>query len=205
MEPSRHIHSNQAFSMLSADTERELFCRWRDRHDISAADRLAGSHLRLIVRVARSYRRYGLPVEDLIGEGHVGVMRAICRFDPDRAVRFSAYASWWVRSAIQEYVVRNGSLARIATASAQEKLLSTLRRLRRQLQEYDELRPMPEPEIVTVNPRLAGRDCGLNRAIGDWQDLLADEPEGGRRSMLQTLATRAATYPMQQAGIRRPG
>jgi RNA polymerase sigma-32 factor len=190
---SSYVRSVHAFPLLGADAERELFCRWHDHHDISAAHQIASSHLRLVVKVARTYRGYGLPPEDLIGEGHVGMMRAICRFDPTREVRFSTYAVWWIRASIQEYTVHNWSLVRIATTAAQKKLFFNLRRLRRQLQEYDDstltpenagaiadLLKVPEREVVTMNQRLASRDYSLNAPVGEdgdgeWLNWLADD------------------------------
>jgi RNA polymerase sigma-32 factor len=123
--------------MLSVEVERDLCYRWRDRHDISAAHELVRSHLRLIVNTAMSYRSYGLSSEELIGEGHVGIMRAVCRFDPDWGVRFATYAIWWVRAAIQEFILRNWSLVKIRTAS-QKRLLFNLRRMRSRSQEFDD-------------------------------------------------------------------
>jgi RNA polymerase sigma-32 factor len=112
MEPSPLSHSHylryvRDFPELSLETERELCLRWRDHHDIFAARQLAGSHLRLVVKTARTYAGYGLPQDDLIGEGHMGLMRALCRFDPSRGVRFASWAVWWVRAAILEYIMRN--------------------------------------------------------------------------------------------------
>lgn len=100
-------HGIRKFPLLSTDTEAALCRRWRDHHDISAAHRLAATHLRLVVKIAGGYRGYGLPLDDLAGEGHLGLMRAICRFDPDRGVPFAGYATSWIRSAIQEYVLNN--------------------------------------------------------------------------------------------------
>lgn len=209
----REIH---AVPLLSAQAERSLFCRWRDHHDIAAAHQLVGSHLRLVVKLARAYRGYGFPSEDLIGEGHVGIMRAVCRFDPDRGVRFASYAVWWVRSAIQEYILHNWSLVRIATTAAQKKLFFNLRRLRRQLQEYDDhrLRPehigeiairldVPEHEVVSMNQRLAGRDYSLNAPAGEdgdgqWQNWLADDSDDPETALAdsQEAAHRRSMLPL---------
>jgi RNA polymerase sigma-32 factor len=189
---SGYLREVHAFPLLSADLERELFSRWLDHHDISAAHQLASSHLRLVVKLARAYRGYGFAPEDLIGEGHVGMMRAVCRFDPAHGVRFSTYAIWWVRSSIQEYILHNWSCVRVATTAAQKKLFFNLRRLRRQLEEYDDasLKPehaskiatllnVPEHEVITMNQRLSGRDYSLNAPVGEdgdgqWQNWLAD-------------------------------
>jgi len=103
--------------LLSADTEQSLCRRWIDHHDIAAAHQLAGSHLHLVVKIAMGYRGYGLPIEELIGEGHVGLMRAVCRFDPGRGARFATYAAWWVRAAIQQHILHNWSLVKMGTTA----------------------------------------------------------------------------------------
>ncbi|HTW72682.1 MAG TPA: sigma-70 family RNA polymerase sigma factor [Acetobacteraceae bacterium] len=107
-------------------------------HDTSAAQQLVGSHLRLVVKIAMGYRGYGLPPEDLIAEGHVGLMRALCRFDPDHGVRFATCAIWWVRAAVQEFILRNWSLVKMGTTASQKKLFFNSRRMRRQLHECDD-------------------------------------------------------------------
>jgi RNA polymerase sigma factor (sigma-70 family) len=114
----------RSYPILSAEAERALCYRWCDHHDISAAHQLVGSHLRLVARVAKVYRGYGLPLEDLIGEGHVGMMRALCRFEPNRGVRFASYALWWVRASIQEYILYNWSAVKIGPTASQKKLLT---------------------------------------------------------------------------------
>jgi RNA polymerase sigma-32 factor len=192
---SGYLREVHAFPLLSADLERELFSRWLDHHDISAAHQLASSHLRLVVKLARAYRGYGFAPEDLIGEGHVGMMRAVCRFDPAHGVRFSTYAIWWVRSSIQEYILHNWSCVRVATTAAQKKLFFNLRRLKGQMQAIDDgdLQPeqvakiarvldVPEQDVVSMNRRLAAPDHSLNAPVrqdseGEWQDWLVDESE----------------------------
>jgi len=183
MEPSRpsattagarspYIDGILRFPMLSAEVEQALCCRWLDRHDISAAHQLAGSHSRLVVKTAMGHRGYGLPLEELIGEGHVGLMRAVCRFDPDRGVRFSTYALWWVRAAIQEYILRNWSLVKTSTTASPKRLFFSLRRTHARLREFDDgsLQPkhasrvanmlrVPEHEVTSMNRRMAGRDA----------------------------------------------
>ena len=184
---SRYIREIRTYPMLSAEEEQELCRRWRDRQDISAVQQLVGSHLRLIVKIARGYRGYGLPSEDLIGEGHVGLMRAVCRFDPDHGVRFATYAVRWVRAAIQAYILHNWSLVKIGSTSSQRKLFFNVRRIRGELQEFEDgtLKSehvsaiatklmVPEHEIITMNQRLAGRDGSLNAPVD------ADSP-GGKR------------------------
>ena len=121
---SWYFRGVRSFPMLSAEAERTLCYRWRDHHDIGAAHQLVGSHLRLVARIAKVYRGYGLPLEDLIGEGHVGMMRALCRFEPDRGVRFASYALRWVRVSIQEHILHNWSAVKIGTTTSQKKLLT---------------------------------------------------------------------------------
>jgi RNA polymerase sigma-32 factor len=206
MEPSRssgntsgnrswYIREIHKFPVLSAEVEQALCRRWRDRHDISAAHQLAESHLRLVVRIAMGYRGYGLPWEELIGEGHVGLMRAVCRFDPDRGVRFSTYAIWWVRASIQDYILHNRSLVKMGTTGSQKKLFYNLRRMLGRLQERDEgtLDPahvstianmlrVPEHEVISMNQRMASPDCSLNAPVNadnesEWQNYLTDDSD----------------------------
>lgn len=193
---SRYIRTVHTYPILSAETEQALCHRWRDRHDISAAHELVRSHLRLVVKIAREYRGYGLASDDLIGEGQLGLMRAVCRFEPDRGARFSAYAVLWVHAAIREYVLRNWSLVRIGTTAAQRKLFFGLRRIRRNLQILDdraltpeyvtkisEMLQVPEDEVIGMDRRLAGRDFSLNAPTGadrqdEWQNRLVDDSDG---------------------------
>jgi len=121
---SWYFRGVRSLPMLSAEAEWTLCYRWRDHHDVGAEHQLVGSHLRLVARIAKVYRGYGLPLEDLIGEGHVGMMRALCRFDPDRGVRFATYALSWVRASIQEYILHNWSMVKIGTAASQKKSLT---------------------------------------------------------------------------------
>ena len=192
---SHYIRQTHKFPMLDAEVEQALCHRWRDDGDISAAHQLVRSHLRLVVKIAMGYRGYGLPSEELIGEGQVGLMRAVGRFDPDRGVRFSTYAIWWVRASIQEYILRNWSLVKMGTTSSQKKLFFNLRRIRGHSLEYDDgaLKPehvsrianmlrVQEHEVVSMGQRMAGRDLSLNAPIGgdsqgEWQTWLADDSD----------------------------
>jgi RNA polymerase sigma-32 factor len=141
------------------------------------------------------YRGYGLPSEELIGEGHVGIMRAVCRFDPDRGVRFATYAIWWVRAAIQEYILRNWSLVKMGTTASQKKLFFNLRRMRGHLQEFNDgtlksehvskiakVLRVPEHEVISMNQRMAGPDRSLSAPIStdshsEWQTWLVDDSD----------------------------
>ncbi len=192
---SRHIREIRKFPMLSAEAEDALCRRWSEHHDISAAHQLVGSHLRLVVKIARGYRGYGLPSAELISEGHVGLMRAICRFDPDRGARFATYAIWWVRAAIQEYILHNWSLVKLGTTGSQKKLFFNLRRMRIQLRGYDDsvltsehvsrianVLRVPERDVISMDQRMAGPDRSLNAPIsvdgqGEWQSWLVDDSD----------------------------
>jgi RNA polymerase sigma-32 factor len=217
---SRYVHRIRAFPILSPEAEQDLCRRWCDRYDISAADQLVGSHLRLVVKIARGYRGYGLPIEDLVGEGQLGLMRAICRFDPNRGVRFATYALWWVRAAIQAYVLHNWSLVKIGTTGAQRKLFFNLRRVRRSIQVFDdralssqhvaeiaEMLGVPEREVVSMDQRMAGPDCSLNAPLGadgqdDWQSHLVDDEPGQETRMTDNEETTQRTALLNTA-LRR--
>jgi RNA polymerase sigma-32 factor len=217
---SRYVHRIRAYPILSPEAEQDLCRRWCDRYDISAADQLVGSHLRLVVKIARGYRNYSLPLEDLISEGQLGLMRAICRFDPDRGVRFATYALWWVRAAIQAYVLHNWSLVKIGTTGAQRKLFFNLRRVRRSIQVFDdralnsqhvakiaEMLGVPEHEVVSMDQRMAGPDYSLNAPLvadgqDDWQAHLLDDEPGQETRMADNEETTQQTA-LLNAALRR--
>ena len=186
------------------DRERELALArsWRDHSDVNALHELVASHLRLAVSLATRYRHYGLAVPDLIQEGAIGLMEAAMRFDPEREVRFSTYASWWIRAAIQDFVLRNWSIVRTGTTAAQKSLFFNFRRLRARIEEMTgeplddtgragiaETLDVTRAEVEAMEWRFAGADQSLNSAIGehgdgDWQGLLADErPDPEQRAI----------------------
>jgi RNA polymerase sigma-32 factor len=180
---SRYLEKVRNFPMLSEAEEGELSRRWRDQGDEEALRRLAGSHLRLVVKMAMGNRGYGLPVSELISEGNLGLMQAIEKFDPERGFRLSTYARWWIRAAIQDYILRSWSLVKMGTTAAQKKLFFNLRKLKHQLREIGggDLSPetvtwiaeelgVPEEEVVQMNRRLAGPDPSLNTAVGEHED-----------------------------------
>jgi RNA polymerase sigma-32 factor len=191
----RYFGEISKFPMLSLQEEMELACRWRDQQDVAAAHKLVTSHLRLVAKIAMGYRGYGLPVEDLISEGGIGMMQAVKRFDPDRGFRLATYAMWWIRAAIQDYILRSSSLVRIGTTAAQKKLFFNLRRLKGQIQAIDDgdLRPeqtasiartldVPEAEVISMNRRITAPDYSLNAPVradveDEWQDALPDETD----------------------------
>jgi RNA polymerase sigma-32 factor len=192
---SRYLQEIRKFPMLAPEEELNLAKRWRDVADEAAAHKLVTSHLRLVAKIAMGYRGYGLPVGELISEGNVGMMQAVKRFDPDRGFRLATYAMWWIRAAIQEYILHSWSLVKMGTTAAQKKLFFNLRRLKGQIGalEDGDLQPevvakiaktlaVPEQDVVSMNRRLASPDNSLNAPVradseGEWQDWLVDESE----------------------------
>ncbi len=190
---SRYLQEIRKFPMLAPEEELALSKAWRDNEDMDAAHKLVTSHLRLVAKIAMGYRGYGLPVGELISEGNVGMMQAVKRFDPDRGFRLATYAMWWIRAAIQEYILHSWSLVKMGTTAAQKKLFFNLRRLKGQMQaiEDGDLKPehvakisrvlqVPEQDVVSMNRRLAAPDHSLNAPVradseGEWQDWLVDE------------------------------
>ena len=198
---TRYLREISKFPMLSLQEEVALSHLWRDRNDLDAAHKLVTSHLRLVAKIAMGYRGYGLPVGDLISEGSVGMMEAVKRFDPERGFRLATYAMWWIRAAIQEYILHSWSLVKMGTTAAQKKLFFNLRRLKGQMQaiEDGDLKPeqvskiatmlaVPEQDVISMNRRLAAPDHSLNAPVradseGEWQDWLVDESESQESSI----------------------
>ena len=192
---SRYLQVIRRYPMLTPEEENELALRWRDDEDDDAAHQLVNSHLRLVAKIAMGYRGYGLPVGELISEGNVGMMQAVKRFDPDRGFRLATYAMWWIRAAIQEYILHSWSLVKMGTTAAQKKLFFNLRRLKGEMRAIDEgdLTPeqvsaiaerlnVSEHEVVNMNRRLAGPDHSLNAPLreegeGEWIDWLEDNSQ----------------------------
>jgi RNA polymerase sigma-32 factor len=190
---TRYLEEIRQFPMLEPQQEYMLAKSWREHDDRDAAHQLVTSHLRLVARIAMGYRGYGLPIGEVISEGNVGLMQAVKRFDPDKGFRLATYAMWWIRAAIQEYILRSWSLVKMGTTAAQKKLFFNLRKIKGQLKALEEgdLRPdqvkliatrlgVTEEDVVSMNRRLAG-DSSLNAPIrndaesGEWQDWLVDE------------------------------
>jgi RNA polymerase sigma-32 factor len=186
------IKSSMAAPLLSRDREFELATAWRDRGDIAALHELVRAYTRLVIAAATRFRNYGLPIGDLVQEGTIGLMQATQRFDPERDVRFSTYAAWWIRSAMQDYVLRNWSIVRTGTTAAQKSLFFNLRRLRARIEEASgeafgeagrrqiaETLKVDIAEVETMEQRLAANDQSLNAPLSEggdehWQDFLAD-------------------------------
>jgi RNA polymerase sigma-32 factor len=187
--------------MLSAEQEFLLARRWREHGDLDAAHRLVTSHLRLVVKIASGYAGYSLPAGEIIGEGNVGLMHALKRFEPDRGFRFATYAMWWIKASIQDYVLRSKSMVRIGTTANQKKLFFKLRRAKGRIGalEDGDMRPdqveliakelgVSEQDVIDMNRRLAG-DLSLNGPLaedsdsGTWQDYLVDEAPSQERTL----------------------
>jgi RNA polymerase sigma-32 factor len=189
----RFIRTAMRAPLLAADHERALARRWRDERDERALHELITAYLRLVVAMASRFRHYGLPMSDLVQEGCVGLMQAAARFEPEREVRFSTYATWWIRSAMQDFVLRNWSIVRTGTTSAQKSLFFNLRRLRAKIGDVGDgnlsaasrarvahALGVPEHDVESMAARLSAPDRSLNAPLtedgeGEWQDLLADD------------------------------
>ena len=191
----RYLQQIRKFPMLEKNEEYMLAKRWLEHEDTSAAEKMVTSHLRLVAKIAMGYRGYGLPINELISEGNVGLMQAVKRFDPERGFRLATYAMWWIRAAIQEYILHSWSLVKMGTTAAQKKLFFNLRKLKGKLEALEEgdLHPehvtkiatelsVPEQDVVSMNRRLSAPDHSLNAPVridgdGEWQDWLEDESD----------------------------
>jgi RNA polymerase sigma-32 factor len=200
----RYLDDVRRFPLLEPQQEYMLAKTWCERRERDAADRLVTSHLRLVVRVAAQYRGYGLPVSELISEGNVGLMQAFNRFEPDRGCRFATYAIWWIKAAIQDYVLRSWSLVKIGTTANQKKLFFGLRRAKARIAAFEsgDLRPdqvaaiavrlgVSAQDVIDMNRRIGG-DVSLNAPIGDdaglgeWQDRLVDEHASAESQLVES-------------------
>jgi RNA polymerase sigma-32 factor len=192
---SRYLEQIRSFPMLEPKQEYMLAKAWKEKGDVDSAHQLVTSHLRLVAKIAMGYRGYGLPVADLISEGNLGMMHAVKKFEPEKGFRLATYAMWWIKAAIQEYILRSWSLVKIGTTAGQKKLFFNLRRIKGQIQAIDEgdLKPeqvthiadelnVTEAEVMSMNQRMAGNDRSLNvplsrdgEGTGEWQDWLEDD------------------------------
>ena len=202
---NRYLQEVRKFPMLERDEEFMLAKRWIEQQDSIAAEKMVTSHLRLVAKIAMGYRGYGLPIGEVISEGNVGLMQAVKKFDPDKGFRLSTYAMWWIRAAIQEYVLRSWSLVKMGTTAAQKKLFFNLRRLKGEMKaiEDGDLTPehvtkiatklgVKEEEVTSMNRRMGhGGDASLNVSIGsedgssEWQDWLQDDTETQEEALAQ--------------------
>jgi len=193
---NRYLSEIKKYPVLTAEQEYMLAKRYAEHEDPEAAAQLVSSHLRLVAKIAMGYRGYGLPVSDLISEGNVGLMQGVKKFEPDRGFRLATYAMWWIKASIQEFILRSWSLVKMGTTAAQKKLFFNLRRMKKQLEAYEDtdLSPddvtkiatdlgVPEQEVINMNRRMMmGGDGSLNTPMrngedgsGEWQDWLTDD------------------------------
>ena len=193
---NRYLTEIKKFPILAPEEEYMLAKRWREHNDTDAAAKLVNSHLRLVAKIAMGYRGYGLPVSELISEGNIGLMQGVKKFEPDRGFRLATYAMWWIRASIQEFILRSWSLVKIGTTAAQKKLFFNLRRMKNQIDAFEEgdLKPadvkkiatdlgVTEDEVISMNRRMGhGGDTSLNAPLrssedgeGQWQDFLVSE------------------------------
>ncbi|MEM9740151.1 MAG: RNA polymerase sigma factor RpoH [Pseudomonadota bacterium] len=193
---SRYLSEIRKFPMLEKGEEFMLAKAWQENEDSQAAEKMVTSHLRLVAKIAMGYRGYGLPMAEVISEGNVGLMQSVKKFDPDKGFRLATYAMWWIRAAIQEYILRSWSLVKLGTTAAQKKLFFNLRRIKGEIAALEEgdLKPnqvaeiatrlnVPEKDVISMNGRMSASDASLNVPMGqdgdmEWQDWLADEDKG---------------------------
>jgi RNA polymerase sigma-32 factor len=192
---SSYLTEIKKFPMLSAEEEYMLAKSWKDRGDIKSAQKLITSHLRLVAKIAMGYRGYGVPLNEMISEGSIGLMQAVKKFEPEKGFKLATYAMWWIKASIQEYILRSWSLVKIGTTAAQKKLFFNLKKIKNQLSagNTDELRiehveeiskrlNVKKEEVVSMNRRLLGKEKSLNDPIKsesgtEWQDFLVDTKE----------------------------
>ncbi|MEA2999828.1 MAG: polymerase sigma-32 factor [Sphingomonadales bacterium] len=190
---NRYLAEIKKFPILAPEEEYMLAKRWTEHQDTDAAAKLVNSHLRLVAKIAMGYRGYGLPVSELISEGNIGLMQGVKKFEPERGFRLATYAMWWIRASIQEFILRSWSLVKMGTTAAQKKLFFNLRRMKNQIEAFEDgdLKPedvtkiathlgVTEEDVVSMNRRMAmGGDTSLNVPLredgeGTWQDWLVD-------------------------------
>ena len=200
---SLYLAQIKKFPMLDAEQEYDLAKSWREQGNINAAHKLVTSHLRLVAKIAMGYRGYGLPVNELISEGNIGLMQAVKKFDPDKGFRLATYAMWWIKAAIQEYILRSWSLVKMGTTAAQKKLFFNLRKIKNQIapnqegdlrneqvKEISKRLDVEDEEVINMNRRMMGQEKSLNDPIKqgegeEWQDWLVDEGMDQELSTLQ--------------------
>ena len=180
------------FPMLDAEEEYLLAKNWKNTGNVKSAEKLVTSHLRLVAKIAMGYKGYGLPLNEMISEGNVGLMQAVKKFEPEKGFRLATYAMWWIKASIQEYILRSWSLVKIGTTTAQKKLFFNLKKIKNQIApktegdlknehvaEIAKKLDVSEDEVVSMNRRLSGKEKSLNAQIGEdgdeWQDWLVDK------------------------------
>ncbi|MAV56163.1 MAG: RNA polymerase sigma factor RpoH [Candidatus Pelagibacter sp.] len=190
---SLYLSQIKKFPMLDAEEEYMLAKNWKERGNLKSAHKLVTSHLRLVAKIAMGYRGYGLPVSELISEGNIGLMQAVKKFNPDKGFRLATYAMWWIKAAMQEYVLRSWSLVKMGTTAAQKKLFFNLKKIKKQIaptqegdlrkdqvKEISDRLNVKSEEVISMNRRMMGQEKSLNEPIksgekDEWQDWVVDE------------------------------
>ena len=189
---SAYLEQIKKFPMLDAEEEYMLAKNWKSTGNIKSAEKLVTSHLRLVAKIAMGYKGYGLPVNEMISEGNIGLMQAVKKFEPEKGFRLATYAMWWIKASIQEYILRSWSLVKIGTTAAQKKLFFNLKKLKNQIapqsegdlrnEHVDEIAKkldVNKDEVISMNRRLSGKEFSLNAQVGEdgdeWQDWLVDK------------------------------
>ncbi len=189
---SAYLEQIKKFPMLDAEEEYMLAKNWKTNGNVKAAEKLVTSHLRLVAKIAMGYKGYGLPVNEMISEGNVGLMQAVKKFEPEKGFRLATYAMWWIKASIQEYILRSWSLVKIGTTTAQKKLFFNLKKIKNQIapqsegdlrnEHVDEISnklDVSKEEVISMNRRLSGKEFSLNVQVGEdgdeWQDWLVDK------------------------------
>ena len=189
---SAYLEQIKKFPMLAAEEEYMLAKNWKTTGNVKAAEKLVTSHLRLVAKIAMGYRGYGLPVNEMISEGNVGLMQAVKKFEPEKGFRLATYAMWWIKASIQEYILRSWSLVKIGTTTAQKKLFFNLKKIKNQIAprsegdlrdehvaEISDKLDVSKEEVISMNRRLSGKEFSLNAQVGEdgdeWQDWLIDK------------------------------
>ena len=190
---SNYLEQIKKFPMLSSEEEYMLAKSWKERGDLKSAHKLITSHVRLVAKIAMGYRGYGLPINEMVSEGNIGLMQAVKKFQPEKGFKLATYAMWWIKASIQEYILRSWSLVKMGTTSAQKKLFFNLKKIKNQLsinnkgelnsnhvEQISKRLNVKKEEVISMNRRLLGKEKSLNAPIKDdedmeWQDLLIDE------------------------------
>lgn len=219
----RYLQEIARIPMLEPQEEQELSRRWRDHGDVDAAHRLVTSHLRLVAKLAFKYRGYGLPVGDLIAEGNIGMMQAVKRFDPDKGFRLATYAIWWIRAAIQEYILRSWSMVKIGSSAAQKRLFFNLRKLKakigadgaiserglsdEQVGDIARILDVSKEDVVDMESRMSGHDVYLNSTVGpEGEDEKIDflvSPEDSQETVLANRQEMSGKQSLLQKALAR--
>ena len=189
---SAYLAQIKKFPMLDAEEEYMLAKNWKSTGNVKSAEKLVTSHLRLVAKIAMGYKGYGLPVNEMISEGNIGLMQAVKKFEPEKGFRLATYAMWWIKASIQEYILRSWSLVKIGTTTAQKKLFFNLKKIKNQIaprsegdlkkehvSEIADKLNVSEAEVISMNRRLSGKEHSLNAQIGEdgdeWQDWIVDK------------------------------